>query len=217
MLGEKVQMKAVDFASLLCSRLCHDLVSPVGALSNGVELLSDETDPEMQAQCLQLLADSVKQAANRLKFFRLAFGGGGSFSAQVDVREAQTALQGMFPADKVRVEWLIAPSVLSKTAIKVLLNLALIGGDALLRGGVLQVAAEQNGAILDIAVRAEGPRLLLGGDLRQALDGATPDGELTPRVAPALLVRTLLAETGATLQVSEPEPGVLLMGVRCPA
>lgn len=210
-------MKAVDFASLLCSRLCHDLVSPVGALSNGVELLSDETDPEMQAQCLQLLADSVQQAANRLKFFRLAFGGGGSFSEQVDVREAQTALQGMFPPDKVRVEWLIAPSALPKTAIKVLLNLALIGGDALLRGGVLQVAAEQTGAILDIAVRAEGPRLLLGDDLRQALGGTTPEGEMTPRVAPALLVRMLLDEAGAQLQVSEPEPGVLLMGVRCPA
>lgn len=210
-------MKTVDFASLLCSRLCHDLVSPVGALSNGVELLSDETDPEMQAQCLQLLADSVQQAANRLKFFRLAFGGGGGFSEQVDVREAQTALQGMFPPDKVRVEWLIAPNVLPKAAIKVLLNLALIGGDALLRGGVLQVAAEQNGAVLDIAVRAEGLRLLLGDDLRQALNGATPEGEMTPRVAPALLVWTLLAECGATLQITEPEPGILLMGARCPA
>lgn len=210
-------MKAVDFASLLCSRLCHDLVSPVGALSNGVELLSDETDPEMQAQCLQLLADSVQQAANRLKFFRLAFGGGGSFSAQVDVREAQNALQGMFPPDKVRVEWLIIPGVMPKTALKVLLNLALIAGDALLRGGVLQVAVEQTGAVLDIAVRAEGPRMLLGDDLRQALNGSTPDGELTPRVAPALLVRTLLTEVNATLQVSEPEPGILLLGVRCPA
>lgn len=210
-------MKAVDFASLLCSRLCHDLVSPVGALSNGVELLSDESDPEMQAQCLQLLTDSVQQAANRLKFFRLAFGGGGSFSAQVDIREAQTALQGMFPPDKVRVEWLITPSMLPKAAVKVLLNLALIAGDALLRGGVLQVAAEQTGAILDIAVRAEGPRMLLGDDLRQALNGATPDGEMTPRVAPALLVRTLLGETGASLQVSEPEAGILLLGARCPA
>lgn len=210
-------MHAVDFASLLCSRLCHDLVSPVGALSNGVELLSDETDPEMQAQCLQLLADSVQQAANRLKFFRLAFGGGGSFSGQVDVREAQSALQGMFPADKVRVEWLIVPGVMPKTAIKILLNLALIAGDALLRGGVLQVAVEQNGAVLDIAVRAEGPRLLLGDDQRQALNGATPESEMTPRVAPALLVRSLLAESDATLQVSEPDAGVLLLGVRCPA
>lgn len=210
-------MKAVDFASLLCSRLCHDLVSPVGALSNGVELLSDETDPEMQAQCLQLLAESVQQASNRLKFFRLAFGGGGNFSAQVDIREAQSALQGMFPPDKVRVEWLIVPAVLPKSALKVLLNLALIAGDCLLRGGVLQVAIEQNGAVLDMAVRAEGPRLLLGDDLRQALDGATPEGEMTPRVAPALLVNSLLAESGGSLQLSEPEPGILVLGVRCPA
>src|SRR5690606_24744424 len=103
-----------------------------------------------------------------------------------------------------------------KTAIKILLNLALIAGDALLRGGVLQVAVEQNGAVLDIAVRAEGPRLLLGDDQRQALNGVTPESEMTPRVAPALLVRSLLAESDATLQVSEPDAGVLLLGVRCP-
>ena len=67
-------MNAVDLASLLCSRLCHDLMSPVGALNNGIELLADETDPEMREKCLELLADSARASANKLKFFRLAFG-----------------------------------------------------------------------------------------------------------------------------------------------
>lgn len=207
-------MNAVDFASLLCSRLCHDLVSPVGALSNGIEILTDETDPEMRSQCIQLLADSAQQTANRLKFFRLAFGGGGSFADQVDVREAKSALHGMFPADKLQIEWLIGPSVLPKTAVKVMLNLALIAGDALLRGGVLHIAAEQYGTAIEIAIRAEGPRLLLGDDLRQALTGSASESDITPRAAPAFLVHTLLVEERATLQLSEPEPGVLLLGTR---
>ena len=63
-------MKAVDFASLLCSRLCHDLMSPVGALNNGIELMADEQDPEMRDRCVELLADSAKATANKLKFFR---------------------------------------------------------------------------------------------------------------------------------------------------
>ena len=63
-----------DLAALLCSRLCHDLLSPVGALSNGIELLADETDPEMQKRCVELLEQSAKTSTDKLKFFRLAFG-----------------------------------------------------------------------------------------------------------------------------------------------
>src|SRR3546814_14076572 len=94
-------MQAVDFASLLCSRLCHDLISPVGSLYNGVELLVDENDPEMRARCMELLADSARQTANKLKFFRLAFGAAAGFGDQVDPREAHAALEGLFGTDQI--------------------------------------------------------------------------------------------------------------------
>ena len=81
-------MNAVDLASLLCSRLCHDLMSPVGALNNGIELLADETDPDMREKCLELLADSARASANKLKFFRLAFGAAGGFGEAIDTHEA---------------------------------------------------------------------------------------------------------------------------------
>ena len=74
-----MNISATDFASLLCSRLCHDLLSPVGALNNGIELLADEHDPAMRERCLELLADSARASANKLKFFRLAFGAAGGF------------------------------------------------------------------------------------------------------------------------------------------
>ena len=70
-------MNAIELASLLCSRLCHDLLSPVGALNNGLELMADEQDPEMRERCLELLAESAKASASKLKFFRLAFGAAG--------------------------------------------------------------------------------------------------------------------------------------------
>ena len=92
-------MNAVDFASLLCSRLCHDLLCPVGALNNGLELLADEHDPEMRARCLELLAESARASANKLKFFRLAFGAAGGFGDTIDAREAQAAIEGLFAAD----------------------------------------------------------------------------------------------------------------------
>ena len=113
-------MKSVEFASLLCSRLCHDLLSPVGALNNGIELLADEQDPEMRARCLALLSESARASANKLKFFRLAFGAAGGFGDDVDTREARAAIEGLFGGDgRVQLGWMVDDGSLNKTAIKV--------------------------------------------------------------------------------------------------
>lgn len=205
-------MNSTDFASLLCSRLCHDLVGSVGAMANGVELLAEESDAEMRERVLELLADSARQTANKLKFFRLAFGAAGGFAEQVDMREARTALEGLFGDGKVAVEWAVALPAMPKGAVKVLLNLAMIAGDALLRGGRLVVAAEARGGAIELAVRAEGQRLRLDGEVRAALEGRTEPGALTPRAAAAHLVHALAEEGGARVLVSEPEEGVLLLG-----
>lgn len=201
-------MTAVDFASLLCSRLCHDLLSPVGALNNGIELLVDEQDPEMRARCLDLLAESARASANKLKFFRLAFGAAGGFGDLVDVREAKSAIEGLLGGERVQLGWMVAEPALSKTAIKVLLNLALIAGDALVRGGRLDIGAEAG----EIVVRAEGPRLVLDAELTTALLGQIDADTLTPRAAAAWLVHRLVTEQGGEVMVSQDEPGVLLLG-----
>src|SRR3546814_18806261 len=111
---------SIDFASLLCSRLCHDLLSPVGALNNGLELMADETDPEMRQRCLDLLADSAKTSANKLKFFRLAFGSAGGFGDAVPTHEARVAIEGMFAASgRVKIGWLVEDDMLEKLPVKV--------------------------------------------------------------------------------------------------
>jgi len=130
----------LDLASLLCSRLCHDLMSPVGALNNGIELLADETDPDMRDKCLELLGESARATANKLKFFRLAFGAGGGFGEEIDTREAQSALEGLFGGEgKIELGWVVENEKLPKGAVRLLLNLALLAVDALLRGGRLDV------------------------------------------------------------------------------
>ena len=120
-------MNPVDLASLLCSRLCHDLMSPVGALNNGIELLADETDPEMRDKCLELLADSARASANKLKFFRLAFGAAGGFGEEIDTLEAEVALEGLFgPERRIELGWVVGDEKLPKDAVKLLLNLAML-------------------------------------------------------------------------------------------
>jgi histidine phosphotransferase ChpT len=210
-------MNAIDLASLLCSRLCHDLMSPVGALNNGIELLADEQDPDMREKCLELLAESARTSANKLKFFRLAFGAAGGFGEAIDTREARTALEGLFGAEKrVELGWLVADAKLSKGAVKLLLNLALLAGDALVRGGRLDVGAESSDENIEIVIRAEGPRILLDPTLRDTLLNGSSGGTVEPRAAGAWLAHELASETGGSIMLSDPADEVLVMGAQLP-
>jgi histidine phosphotransferase ChpT len=211
-------MNAVDLASLLCSRLCHDLLSPVGALNNGLELMADEQDPDMRERCLELLNESARASASKLKFFRLAFGAAGGFGDQIDTREARAALEGLFGADRrVELGWMVADDELPKGAVKLLLNLALIAGDALVRGGRLDVGAEKSGAGLELVIRAEGPRILLDPTLRETIGKGSIDGNVEPRAAGAWLAHELAAQAKADIRLSDPADDVLLIGVTLPA
>ena len=209
-------MNAIDLAGLLCSRLCHDLLSPVGALNNGLELMADEQDPEMRERCLELLAESAKASANKLKFFRLAFGAGGGFGDSVDTREAKAALNGLFGGEnRVELGWIVEDDALPKGAIKLLLNLALIAGDALVRGGRLDVGAERNGG-LELVIRAEGPRILLDPALRETILKGSSGGTVEPRAAGAWLAHSLAKEAGGEIHLSDATDEVLVMGVTLP-
>jgi histidine phosphotransferase ChpT len=210
-------MNAVDLASLLCSRLCHDLMSPVGALHNGIELLADETDPDMREKCLELLADSARASANKLKFFRLAFGAAGGFGDAVDTHEAQAALEGVFgPERRIELGWVVSEGKLPKGAVKLLLNLALLAGDALVRGGRLDVGAETQDGEIELAVRAEGQRILLDPVLRETLANGVSGDTVEPRAAGAWLAHSLAAEAGGTIKLSDPSSEVLMIGASLP-
>ena len=210
-------MNAVDLASLLCSRLCHDLMSPVGALNNGIELLTDEDDPEMREKCLELLEDSARASANKLKFFRLAFGAAGGFGEDVDTFEAKAALEGLFGEERrIEVGWEIADDRLPKGAIKLLLNLALLTGDALVRGGRLDVGAESRDEEIELVIRGEGPRILLDPALRETLATGSSGGTVEPRAAGAWLAHSLAADAGGTIRLSDPSSETLLIGATVP-
>ncbi len=210
-------MNSVDLASLLCSRLCHDLMSPVGALNNGIELLADEQDPDMREKCLELLADSARASANKLKFFRLAFGAGGGFGEEIDTHEAEAALEGVFgPERRIELGWMVEGNKLPKDAVKLLLNLALLAGDALVRGGRLDVGAETGDGQIELVIRAEGPRILLDPALRETLATGSSDGQVEPRAAGAWLAHSLAASANGAIRLSDPSSDVLMIGASLP-
>ncbi|MEO6248642.1 MAG: histidine phosphotransferase family protein [Sphingomicrobium sp.] len=209
-------MDSIELASLLCSRLCHDLLSPVGALNNGVELLSDEQDPEMRARCMELLADSARATANKLKFFRLAFGAAGGFGEVIGTHEARNAIEGLYGTEKrIELNWMVRDDRLPKAAVKLLLNLAMLAGDALVRGGTLLIGAEAREREVEVVIRAEGPRILLDTSLRAALTGAAGD-QIEPRAAGAWLAHRLAADAGGSIRLSDPADPALLIGATLP-
>ena len=203
-----------DMASLLCSRLCHDLLSPVGALSNGLELLADEDDPEMRQRCLELLEQSAKISADKLKFFRLAFGAAGGFGDNVAVEEPKALIDALVgDNDRIDVRWALSGESLPKPAVKVLLNFAQIGLDALVRGGTLEIGAESTGDASEIAVRAAGQRIAFDDTIGKALDGSLPPADLTSRTAPAAMIAQLASNCGGGLQYHRSDEALVLGAV----
>jgi histidine phosphotransferase ChpT len=204
-------MSDIEFASLLCSRLCHDLLSPVGAMTNGLELLADEDDPDMRAKVMELLADSARASADRLKFFRLAFGAGGGFGETLDAGEVRAAVEGLVRANpRIELGWLVETPAIPKVAAKVLLNLVMVAFDALVRGGRLDVGVEQG----EVVVRAEGPRIVLDAEIRSVL--AAGQGAVTSRTSAAWLIRKLVEDEGGSLALADADAVVLMLAATLP-
>ncbi|MAO96773.1 MAG: histidine phosphotransferase [Citromicrobium sp.] len=203
-------------ASQLCSRLCHDMLSPVGALSNGLELLADEKDPQMRQRCFELLEQSARTSAAKLKYFRLAYGAAGGFGEQVSVDEPKAVIDTLAAdAKRVAVNWQIAVPTLSKTASKVMLNLAHIGLDALVRGGTLDIGVETRDDVTEIVVRAAGTKIAFDPQIGEALAGRLDPAELTGRTAPAHLLSLIAERSGGGIQ-THAETGALLLGATLP-
>jgi len=209
---------SLDLASLLCSRLCHDMMSPVGALANGLELLADEKDPDMRKRCFELLEQSARMASDKLRFFRLAFGAGSVGSGEpVPVSEAQALVAGLTGStQRITVNWVLSGETLPLAAVKTLLNFALIGTQALVRGGTLDIGAEQHEHGTEIVVRAAAERIAFDPDVGRALDGTLPSAELTSRTAPAAMTHALAASIGGHVQYMK-TGDALLLGAELPA
>lgn len=206
--------QSTDLAAMLCSRLCHDMLSPVGAMSNGLELLAMESDPEMRRSVMELLEQSAQISTNKLKFFRLAFGAAGGFGERVEVAEPKTLIEALVnDKSKVAINWGLAEPTLSKPAVKVLLNFAQIAIDALVRGGTLDIGAEVREGACEIVVRAQGPRIAFDEVIGQALDGSLPHAELSSRTAAAHMIALLAEECGGGLQYARGEDTLVLGAV----
>jgi len=147
-----IAIGALDLAALLCSRVCHDLISPVGAIVNGLEVLDEDKDEETKVFALDLIKKSAQQASAKLQFCRLAFGAAGSAGAQIDLGDAEKVARGLLGDDKTTIVWNLPRELLPKNRVKLLLNMLLIAVTTIPRGGTITVESEP-GAYTEFTIR----------------------------------------------------------------
>ncbi len=161
------EISALDLSALLCSRVCHDIISPVGAVANGLELLDEDADEETREIAMGLIRSSTANASARLQFARIAFGAAGSAGADIDTGDAQAVAQGYFDNEKkTTLTWEGERALMAKNKVKFLLNLLLVALNAIPRGGEVVSRFEEPAGKTRFEVRATGknarvPPLLL--------------------------------------------------------
>jgi histidine phosphotransferase ChpT len=174
-----VALDALDLAALLCSRVCHDLISPTGAIVNGLEVLDEEeSDAETRVFALDLIKKSAKTASTRLQFCRLAFGAGGSAGAQIDLGDAHNMARAFIEDDKTKLAWSLPPVLLPKNRVKLLLNLLIIASQTIPRGGTITVAAIGEGESMGFQLTTSGLNARVPQAVPALLEGASENGAL---------------------------------------
>jgi len=198
---------SLDLAALLCSRVCHDLISPVGAIVNGLEVYEEDNDEATKTFALELIKKSAKSASARLQFCRLAFGAAGSAGAEIDLGDAENMARGFIEDDKVRLAWNLPRLLLPKNRVKLLLNMLIIAGQTIPRGGALTVDPVGTGAAMAFRIAAAG----LNARVPQAVPGLLAGGASIDAHAIQPYYTGLLARScGLTVTVTTEDDAVVV-------
>jgi histidine phosphotransferase ChpT len=203
----KVEPKVME---LLCSRLCHDLIGPVTAINNGIELITEFGD-EMRGEAMSLMADSAREGSRRLQFYRIAFGfGGDAPGSGVGLGDARARALDLLADGRITLDWpeIGAPSDLGlpRGGVKLLLNLILVGVEALAGSGTVSVRLNAVSGGVTSTVTARSDKAGLSDELLSTLSGELPVEDLTPHTVQLYYTYMLAAGLGSVVETST-EPG----------
>jgi histidine phosphotransferase ChpT len=208
-----ITIGALDLAALLCSRLCHDLISPVGAIVNGIEVMEEDKNEETKTFALDLIKKSAYQASAKLQFCRLAFGAAGSAGAQIDLGDAEKAARGLLEDGKTTLVWNLPGLLLAKNRVKLLLNMLQIAAGTVSRGGTLTIDPVSGGdGIAGFLVTASGLNAKLNPATAELVAGS-PSQAVDAHAIQPLYAGILARDCGLTLSASG-EVGMVVLTAR---
>jgi histidine phosphotransferase ChpT len=206
----EITIDPLELAALVASRVCHDIISPVGAIVNGLEVLEEEKDETMREFARDLVQKSARQASAKLQFSRLAFGASGGAGAEIDMTEAGRCAKAFLEREKADLQWDVKAGFLPKAEAKLLMNLLLVALNSVARGGLIRVTAEREAGETVMRVVAEGDRAKLPAGVREVIaEGAMPN-PLDAHAVQPLYAALLAREAGLGVTAAQEENRVVL-------
>jgi histidine phosphotransferase ChpT len=202
------KLTPTSLAALLCARICHDLISPVGALGTALEILDDPNNTEMHPDAMDLVRTSSTQATAKLKFLRLAFGAGGSAPGVIGTASIRELADNMFAPSKPDLAWNIDADGIDKDRTRILLNLIMLAVQAAPRGGIVTISQSISGGAERFSLVAEGNRVRLDEAVARALAGKAPEDGFDGRSIQPFYAAMLTREIGGTISADANETAV---------
>ncbi len=206
-MSEFFTLTATDLAALLCSRVCHDVISPVGAINNGLELL-DEGGADEDA--MHLIRTSARNASARLQFARIAFGAAGSAGMQIDTGDAESVAKAFLKNEKPELEWTGERALLPKNAVKLILNLLLVANGGIPRGGKITVHLENLHAKPRFTLTAKGPMVRVPAKFLEMHSGRKPEEAIDAHSVQAYYTLLLAREAGMEINIRASAEDIVL-------
>jgi len=205
-----VQLDALDLAALLCSRVCHDVISPVGAIINGLEVMEEDKDAAMHEFAMDLIAKSAKQASARLQFARLAFGAAGSAGASIDLGDAASVARGFIQDDKTKLGWDAPRAFAPKNKAKLLLNLLMVATGAVPRGGTIDVVMTGEGDTMAFRIEARGAYSRVPAAAAELIAGRSENGQVDAHGIQAYYAGLIAKEAGMQVSVGQEGDAIVI-------
>ena len=203
-------LEPLDLAALLCSRVCHDVISPVGAIVNGLEVLEEDKDEGMREFAFDLIRKSARAASAKLQFCRLAFGAAGSAGASIDSGDAEKVARGLIADDRTQLIWDAPRAYMPKNKIKLALNLCLIAYACIPRGGTMNVTITGEGDELRLSITVKGPNLKLASHVVNLLEGVSESGSVDAHGIQPYFTGLVARECGMAVEVVATSEEVVL-------
>jgi len=207
-------LDALDLAALLCSRVCHDVINPVGAIVNGLEVLEDEDDPSTKAFAIELIKKSSKNASARLQFARVAFGAAGSAGSSIDLGDAEKVARGFIHDEKVQLTWSAPRLYMPKNMVKLLLNLLVVSTSTIPRGGSISALVTGEAESPTFEIVAVGSHSHIPTGLLALLAGEPENGALDSHHIQPYYTGLIARAAGMKVTVEAQEGGVTLKSAR---
>ena len=206
-----IALEGLDLAALLCSRVCHDLISPVGAIMNGLEVMEDGKDEETSKFAMDLIKKSAQTASSKLQFCRLAFGAAGSAGAQIDTGDAEKVTRGLMEDEKTKLAWNLPRVLMAKNRVKLVLNMMLLAAQAIPRGGQLTVDPVGEGETMGFRVSATGLNARVPAAVPPLLAGGSSEHPVDAHAIQPFYTSLLAKNCGLTVDMAAGDAGTVLV------